>query len=96
MQQLTRHSTLHSDTSNLFQSDAQHARAAFRAAKSLLHAESGDPIKLGSKPLRVVVRQKPGKEAEAWVAESGFVVRRLGLEVSEDRVRAVWSRYRVY
>lgn len=73
---------LFSDTSNLFQTDAQHARSAYRAAKAQLHQESGDPIKLASKPLRVVVRQQEGAEAEAWVAESGFVVQRVGLEVS--------------
>ena len=71
----------HSDSSNLFQTDAQHARAAFRSAKAELHQESGQPIKLGSKPLRVVVRQEEGKEAEACTAESGFVLRRVELEV---------------
>lgn len=61
---------------------AEPNRASYRAAKALLHAESGDPIVLGSKPLRVVVRQRQGREAEAWCAESGFLVRRVGLEVS--------------
>lgn len=44
-------------------------------------SERGQPIKLATKPISVVVREHPGKEAEAWVAESGFVVRRVGLEV---------------
>lgn len=56
-------------------------RASFRAAKHALHAESGSPIQLSGKPLHVVIRQKYGKEAEAWCAESGFVVRHVGLEV---------------
>ncbi|KAL8286558.1 hypothetical protein RQP46_004575 [Phenoliferia psychrophenolica] len=73
------------DTSNLFQSDAQHAKASYRAAKQLLHAESGDPITLASKPLRVVVRQKGNREADAWCAESGFVVRRVGLETGKTK-----------
>jgi hypothetical protein len=113
-----------SDSSNFFQSDAQHARfvaspsssnprnrvrriknnhkysASFRRAKHLLHAETGDPIKLNSRPLRVVIRQKEGKEADAFCAESGFVIRRVGLEVSScscscfvDRmIDAMWDK----
>jgi hypothetical protein len=54
-----------------------HRRAAIRSAKA-----EGAPIKLASKPLKVVVREgKDGAEADAWVAESGFIVRRVGLEV---------------
>lgn len=55
-------------------------RNAFRAAKTALHADTGAPIKLSSKPLRTAVRQTRGQEADAWVAESGFVVRKVGLE----------------
>ncbi|KAK4704048.1 hypothetical protein P7C70_g2170, partial [Phenoliferia sp. Uapishka_3] len=73
------------DSNNLFQSDAQHAKASYRAAKVALHAETGDPINLASKPLRVVIRQKGNKEAEAWCAESGFVVRRVGLESGKTK-----------
>lgn len=55
---------------------------AIRTAKAEALAERGQPITLASKPLQVVVREgKNGAEADAWVAESGFVVRRVGLEV---------------
>lgn len=89
--------------SQLFQSDHQLARfvpravlrppliiysASFREAKSRLHLATGDPIHLGTKPLRVVVTQAvtldakgKSREAEAWCAESGGVIRRVGLEV---------------
>ncbi|GAA5904437.1 hypothetical protein JCM6882_008909 [Rhodosporidiobolus microsporus] len=74
------------DEDKLFKTDAQHEKDAIRAAKSDALAERGTPIKLASKPLRVVVReQEGGKEAEAWVAESGFVVRRVGLESGKTK-----------
>ncbi|KAK4050146.1 WD repeat-containing protein 49 [Microbotryomycetes sp. JL201] len=68
------------DTSNLFQTDAQFERARARTDKASTHARSGYPVALKSKPLRLVVRQRPGAQAHAWVAESGFVIRKLGLE----------------
>lgn len=72
-------------------------RQAYRAAKTALHQDTGNPIKLSSKPLRTVIRQKYGKEADAWVAESGFVVRKVGLEVSRyQRDRVGRSHFRPY
>ncbi|KAM0754845.1 WD40 repeat-like protein [Meredithblackwellia eburnea MCA 4105] len=92
------------DTSNLFQSDAQQAKSAYRAAKAVLHEKTGDPIQLGSKPLRLVVSQRQHQaelglgdnarrpeaaegisEADAWVAESGFVIRRVGLNSGKTK-----------
>ncbi|GAA5835841.1 hypothetical protein JCM11251_007441 [Rhodosporidiobolus azoricus] len=74
------------DNDKLFKTDAQHEKDAIRAAKSGVLAERGAPIKLSSKPLRLVVREQAGgKEAEAWVAESGFVVRRVGLESGKTK-----------
>ncbi|SCV67756.1 BQ2448_5367 [Microbotryum intermedium] len=81
--------SLTNDTNKLFQSDAQHAQAAYRVAKAQLHETTGDPIKLSTVPLRVVVRQHPTRGPEAWVAESGFVVRRLDLESGRT-----WQLYR--
>ena len=71
-------------------------RASFRAAKSKLHAESGQPILLSTKPLRVVVRQSytdkgKAREAEAWCAESGAVIRRIGLEVRSAPLGEHWE-----
>ncbi|KDE04483.1 hypothetical protein MVLG_05050 [Microbotryum lychnidis-dioicae p1A1 Lamole] len=77
--------SLTNDTNKLFQSDAQHARAAYRVAKAQLHETTGNPIKLSTVPLRVVVKQHPIQGPEAWVAESGFVVRRLDLESGRTR-----------
>ncbi|GAA5840869.1 hypothetical protein JCM9279_001247 [Rhodotorula babjevae] len=74
------------DEGNLFQSDAQHQQSAERAARAHLLADRGSPIKLASKPLRVVVRDsKASDEPDAWVAESGFVVRRVGLESGKTK-----------
>ncbi|GEM06657.1 WD repeat protein [Rhodotorula toruloides] len=59
--------------------------AAIRAVRSQYLSERGQPIKLATKPIGVVVREQPGKEAEAWVAESGYVVRRVGLESGKTK-----------
>lgn len=58
-------------------------RSAIRAARAQALADRGAPIQLSTKPIRVVVRRNAvrGGEPEAWVAESGFVIRRIGLEV---------------
>ncbi|GAA5967469.1 hypothetical protein JCM11641_000556 [Rhodosporidiobolus odoratus] len=77
--------SLTTDTDNLFQSDDQHRRAAIRAVKADALAERGAPIKLATKPLSVLVREQYGKEPDAWVAESGFVVRRVGLESGKTK-----------
>ncbi|BGO96973.1 WD repeat-containing protein 49 [Rhodotorula toruloides] len=73
------------DEGKLFQTDAQHEKSAIRAVRSQYLSERGQPIKLATKPIRLVVREQPGKEAEAWVAESGFVVRRVGLESGKTK-----------
>ncbi|GAA5961347.1 hypothetical protein JCM21900_004491 [Sporobolomyces salmonicolor] len=77
------------DTGNLFQSDAQHQKAAVRAARAEALESVGNPIKLSTKPLSVVIRQPQTKgkraEPEGWVAESGFVVRRVGLDSGKTK-----------
>ncbi|GAA6057544.1 hypothetical protein JCM3770_000576 [Rhodotorula araucariae] len=75
------------DEGNLFQSDAQHHQSAERQARAHLLKDRGDPIHLASKPLRVHVRDNKGKslEPDAWVAESGFVVRRVGLQSGKTK-----------
>lgn len=64
------------DTSKLFQSDAQLAHQEARARKAVLTKTLGDPIQLASKAIRLVVRDQ-----DAWVAESGWVVKRIDLNV---------------
>ncbi|KAM0788149.1 hypothetical protein ACM66B_001313 [Microbotryomycetes sp. NB124-2] len=73
------------DTSNLFQSDAQHERAELRRQKQQAHANTAHPITLKSKPLRLSVRQRVGLEADAWVAQSGFTIRKIGLETGSTK-----------
>ncbi|GAA5938198.1 uncharacterized protein JCM15063_000663 [Sporobolomyces koalae] len=58
-------------------------REAIRQARAEALAAVGDPIQLSSKPLDVQVRHEPGMEPEAWIAESGFVVKRIGLETGK-------------
>ncbi|GAA6027862.1 hypothetical protein JCM8097_001753 [Rhodosporidiobolus ruineniae] len=70
--------SLTNDSDKLFQ-------AAIRSVKADAFADRGAPIKLSTKPLRVVVRKQEGKEPDAWVAESGFVVRRVGLESGKTK-----------
>lgn len=70
-------------TDNLFQTDAEIEKAAARQAKSVRTAELGWPMRLSSKPLDLAVRYQDGR-GEAWTAESGFLVRRLDLEVGLD------------
>ncbi|GAA6008542.1 hypothetical protein JCM10207_007153 [Rhodosporidiobolus poonsookiae] len=77
--------SLTNDSDKLFQTDEQHRKTAIRAAKAEALAERGAPIKLGSKPLQVVVRENGKGEPDAWVAESGFVVRRVGLESGKTK-----------
>ncbi|KWU44084.1 WD40 repeat-like protein [Rhodotorula sp. JG-1b] len=73
-----------SDSDKLFLSDAQHEQSAIRAARARVLADRGAPIQLPSKPISVRVRSSPRgggrSEPEAWIAESGFVVRRVALE----------------
>ncbi|GAA5950860.1 hypothetical protein JCM8115_004993 [Rhodotorula mucilaginosa] len=72
-----------SDTDKLFLSDAQHEQSAIRAARANALADRGAPIQLPSKPISVRVRpprRGSPSEPEAWIAESGFVVRRVALQ----------------
>ncbi|GAA6061642.1 hypothetical protein JCM10212_002519 [Sporobolomyces blumeae] len=77
------------DDTKLFQSDAQHDKQKIRQAKAEALKDVGDPIQLATKPLRVVVRNEEaasaGHEPEAWVAESGFIVRRVGLDSGKTK-----------
>ncbi|GAA5834017.1 hypothetical protein JCM5353_008611 [Sporobolomyces roseus] len=79
--------SLTTDDSKLFKSDAQHRKAAIREARAEALQNVGNPIQLPTKPLRVRVRQNEdkGKEPDAWIAESGFVVRRIGLESGKTK-----------
>ncbi|GAA6009248.1 hypothetical protein JCM11491_004245 [Sporobolomyces phaffii] len=77
--------SLTTDQNKLFRSDAQHRQEAIREARTAALQNVGDPIPLPSKPLRVVVQQYPGKEADAFVAESGFILRRVGLESGKTK-----------
>jgi hypothetical protein len=63
-------------SANLFRTDADLDRDAARAAKHARSKDAGAPITLASKPLALLVDGD-----DAWVAESGFVVRRLDLRV---------------
>lgn len=61
---------------NLFQTDADLALAAARADQLAQTRDLGRPVALPSKALALLVDGD-----DAWVAESGFVVRRIDLEV---------------
>lgn len=70
-------------SANLFRTDADLVRDAARAAKHAGSKDVGAPISLASKPLALLVDGDDG-----WVAESGFVVRRLDLRVCPTHARA--------
>lgn len=61
---------------NLFQTTADLVRQQERELRQQQAGHLGEPVQLPSKPLALVVRSN-----EAWVAESGFVVRRIDLVV---------------
>lgn len=65
------------DASNLFQTDAALAKSDARRIKAQRASKIGDPISLPSKVLALQVRGQ-----DAWVAESGWVARRVNLTVS--------------
>jgi hypothetical protein len=65
-----------SDESKLFQTDAQLAQKESQARKALLTKTIGRPIDLPSKAIKLRVRGQ-----DAWVAESGWVARRVCLHV---------------
>lgn len=69
-------------------------RSAIREARAKALADRGAPIQLASKPISVRVRSPPGREPEAWIAESGFVVRRVGLEVRPVATAKNGERFR--
>jgi hypothetical protein len=75
-----------SDESKLFQSDAQLAQKEAQARKAVLTKQIGDPIELGSRAIRLRVR-----EQDAWVAESGWIVRRVCLKVVRSAVSNEWD-----
>jgi hypothetical protein len=66
------------DSHNLFQSSASLSKQDARQRKLVRAAKVGDPILLGSKVVRMVVRGQ-----EAYTAESGWVVRRVDLRVNK-------------
>jgi hypothetical protein len=68
------------DASNLFQTDAALAKSDARRSKAQRASKIGDPISLPSKILALQVRGQ-----DAWVAESGWVARRVDLTVSRRR-----------
>lgn len=65
------------DTGLLFQSSQQLLDASNREKKIVAAEKIGNPIKLSSKVLDVVVQDQ-----EAWTAESGWQARRVDLNVS--------------
>jgi hypothetical protein len=65
------------DSRNLFQSSASLSKQDARQRKLVRAAKVGDPIELGSKVVRMVVRGQ-----EAYTAESGWVARRVDLRVN--------------
>ena len=71
---------------HLFRSDAELEKDARRQEKAVRTAKAGDPITLGSKPLDLIIRVSRDAAgtttSHAYIAESGFQVRKLNLEVS--------------
>jgi hypothetical protein len=65
-----------SDEALLFQTDADAARIAARQQKASRTSNEGEPIKLASLPLDLLIRGD-----EAWIAENGFVARLVDLLV---------------
>ncbi|GAA5946521.1 hypothetical protein JCM3765_000277 [Sporobolomyces pararoseus] len=77
--------SLTTDQNKLFRSDAQHRQEAIRLARAEALQNVGAPISIPSKPLRVVVKQSAGKEPDAFIAESGRVLRRIGLQSGKTK-----------
>jgi hypothetical protein len=71
------HTMQTTDSRNLFQSSASLSKQDARQRKLVRAAKVGDPIELGSKVVRMVVRGQ-----EAYTAESGWVARRVDLRVN--------------
>ena len=70
-----------SDETLLFQTDADAARSTARQLKATRTSDAGEPIKLASLPLDLLVRGD-----EAWIAENGFVARLIDLVVRRLRL----------
>lgn len=72
---------------HLFRSDAELEKDARRQEKAVRTAKAGDPITLGSKPLDLVIRASCDTAgtttSHAYIAESGFQVRKLNLETGK-------------
>ncbi|KAL1413263.1 hypothetical protein Q8F55_001018 [Vanrija albida] len=66
------------DTGLIFQSSRQLAEASNREKKIVAAESIGNPIKVSSKVLDLVIRDQ-----DAWTAESGWQARRLDLNVSK-------------
>lgn len=64
------------DESLLWISEADNERREARRTKAAQTSQAGEPIELPSKPLDLIVRGN-----DAWIAENGFVARRLDLVV---------------
>jgi WD40 repeat protein len=64
------------DESLLWLSESDHLRSEQRRAKAAQASQAGEPIDLPSKPLDIIVRGD-----DVWVAENGFVARRVDLVV---------------
>ncbi|GAA5986271.1 hypothetical protein JCM5350_007607 [Sporobolomyces pararoseus] len=77
--------SLTTDQNKLFRSDAQHRQEAIRVARAEALQNVGAPIQIPSKPLRVVVKGSAGKEPDAFIAESGWVLRRIGLQSGKTK-----------
>ncbi|GAA5831537.1 hypothetical protein JCM3766R1_001795 [Sporobolomyces carnicolor] len=78
--------SLTTDQNKLFRTDAQHRQEAIRVARAEALQNVGAPIQIPSKPLRVVVKQPRGNaEPDAFVAESGWVLRRVGLQSGKTK-----------
>ena len=81
---------------HLFRSDAELEKDARRQEKAVRTAKAGDPITLGSKPLDLVIRatrDAAGRTiSHAYIAESGFQVRKLNLEVGQAQAVCLFAR----
>lgn len=78
MLSIHRHDMQTNDTGLIFQSSRQLAEASNRERKIVAAESIGNPIKVSSKVLDLVIRDQDG-----WTAESGWQARRLDLNVSD-------------
>ena len=78
--------SLTTDEDLLFQADQDLERREVRQGKLQRLADKGQPVKLSTKALDLLVRGN-----DAWTAESGFIARRTDLQVRGVRSRAQLS-----